>query len=512
MRRDLALISLLALSVGALMALVLRQPGYTDAYYYFNAGQRLATGRGLTDAAVWTYLGLPPTGTLPVPSHLYWMPLASIAQGLSMAALGPVFHAAQVPLIVGDVGLVLIGYGVGVRLGGTRRVGWLAALLTLFSGFYMPYWAMSDTFSLFGLIGAVCLACLGLGRATGRIRWYLAAGALAGLAHLTRADGLLFALVLIGVALWPPRPRIRAALGGAGAYLLVMLPWFARNMAAVGAPLPTGGFQVAFMRGYEELVNYPPGATLADFVRWGPGNIFAARWEALFTSNGTFWTFVAVEGMLILAPFLLLGLWQRRHDPFLSGLILYALGLHGLMTLVFPLAGVRGGLLHSAAALVPFWAALGVIGLDRAVGWAARKRRWPARQARAFFSGALVIFAVALSLLLFSGAAARFNTAGAAYAQIGQTLPPDAIVMVNDPPAFYYHTGRSGVVLPNGGPEVVEALAARFGVTHVIVDVNRTAPLDGLYAGVNLPPFLTLADRQTLPDGTSIVIYRVVRP
>ncbi|MFN8564457.1 MAG: hypothetical protein U0703_23205 [Anaerolineae bacterium] len=68
------------------------------------------------------------------------------------------------------------------------------------------------------------------------------------------------------------------------------------------------------------------------------------------------------------------------------------------MTFVFPFPGYRGGLLHSAAALVPFWAALGAAGLDDVVDWVARRRRrWNARTAKVVFSGGLVVVAVGLS-------------------------------------------------------------------------------------------------------------------
>ena len=100
-------------------------------------------------------------------------------------------------------------------------------------------------------------------------------------------------------------------------------------------------------------------------------------------------------------------------DPLLSGLWPYALGLHLLMTFVFALPGPRGGLFHSAAALVPFWAALGVLGLDDVIGWLARLRRWNVKQARAFFGMALLAWAVFLSLWVFSGKSAEWARAGA---------------------------------------------------------------------------------------------------
>jgi len=66
-RRDAIIIGLMGLIVGVIMAALLHHPGYTDAYYYFNAGQRLAQGKGLTDVALWTYIGAP--AGLPVSSH-----------------------------------------------------------------------------------------------------------------------------------------------------------------------------------------------------------------------------------------------------------------------------------------------------------------------------------------------------------------------------------------------------------------------------------------------------------
>lgn len=515
MRRDVAILAGAALVIGLVMASAFHQPGYTDAYYYFNAAQRWVQGKGLTDAALWTYLGA--SDHLPAPSHLYWMPLASVVQAAGLWLGGGAFHAAQIPLILCYAGLVVLGYGVGVSLGKSRRMGWLAGLLTLFSGFLTPYWTMTDTFAVYGLVGAGSLAAMGMGRARGGIGWWALSGALAGLAHLTRADGILLLIVLIIVALWPHHPRfvypslnservpggeakilirlggsVKNALIGLLAYLLIMSPWFVRNLNEVGSPLPVGGFQTAWMRSYDEIANYPPGTTLSSFLSWGVGNIIASRWDAFIGGLGTLWTFIAVEGSVILTPLMLLALWRRRFDPFLSGFALYALGLHLAMTLVFAFPGPRGGLLHSASALVPFWAALGVMGLDEAITWAAKRRRWPVQQARNVFSVAIVIFAMLLSGVIFFGAINKWNTAGSVYRQLAAALPSNAVVMVNDPPAFYYQTGLSGVVVPNAPPDVIPIIAAHYGVTHLILDANRTVPMNDLYLGKAAPPFLKL--------------------
>ena len=508
-RRDVLRLAGIACVGAVLLVLAIQQPGYTDAYYYFNAAQRLATGRGLTDAALWTYIAAP--SGLPVPSHLYWMPLAALVQAASMALFGATFRAAQLPMALCYIGLVLLAYGIGLRLGRTRRAALLAALLTMFSGFYIGYWTTTDTFSLYGLVGAGALVCTALAKERNNLRWYAAAGALCALAHLTRADGVLLLAVLLLIALWS-RPQSKPHLRGAGialvAYLLVMSPWFIRNVNAVGTALPVGGFQTAYMRAYDEIANYPPGVSFADFADWGVGNILRSRWDALAGESGTLWTWIAVEGMIVVLPLALVAAWKRRRDAFLAPFALYAVGLHLLMTFIFALPGPRGGLFHSAAALVPFWMALGAVGLDDAVTWAAKRRRWPRKQALNVFSVALVIIAAGLSGVLLLASMAR-NNAGVFYREIGARLPADAVVMVNDPPAFAYLTGRSAVVLPNARPDVIPELVRRYGVTHIIVDWNRTTPMDPLYSPSYVSPTIRLIETERDTKDRPIYIYEV---
>jgi 4-amino-4-deoxy-L-arabinose transferase-like glycosyltransferase len=507
-RRAFAVIGALALSWGTLLASAIHQPGYTDAYYYFNAGQRLVEGKGLTDPYLWTYLNAP--DHLPAPSATYWMPLESLAAAASMAVFGASFGAAQVPSVLCLAGLVLVAFWLGAKLGWSRRHAWLAGLLVLFSGFYTPFWTTTDTFALYGLLGSLALVAMGRGRETGDWRWYALSGGLSGLAHLARADGLLLVLVLLGVALWPRKGvtarRLGLAAAGLVAYLLVMLPWFARNLSLLGTPLPTAGTDTIWMRSYDELVNYPPGTTAAEFWQWGVGNMVKSRVEALTSNLGTF---VAVETWVILGPFVLAGLWIRRRDPFLSGVIVYAVGLHLAMTLVFAFPGYRGGLFHSSSALLPFWAAVGPVGLDAGIDWMARRRRWRTTEAQMVFSGALVVLAVFLSMVMLRQRVPGLNNNAAFYRTLAADLPDGAVVMVNDPPALYYQTGLSGVVVPNADPEVVPEIATRYGVTYLVLDKNRTRPFTALYLGREERPFLRSYRTYNAPppdplDGTRV--------
>ncbi|PJF27163.1 MAG: hypothetical protein CUN53_05080 [Phototrophicales bacterium] len=485
-RHAIAFAAFTLIGAGIIVRLV-GAPNYPDAYYHFNAAARLASGNGLTDTHLWTYIGAPESGVL-YPSHLYWMPLSSLIAAFGMALSGvPGSHAAAqllfIPMLAGVAG---IGFGLGWQLGKSPRHAWTAGLIALFSGYFVRFWGAMDTFTPFALVGALSL--LLAGRVTaGDSRWWitLMAGVFAGLGHLTRADGVLLLLTAGFVWLVSRQPVRLIGLLILG-YLIVMMPWFARNLAEIGSPLPLGGTMTMWIREYNELFSFPPTASPADLFADGLATFAATRWEAFVSNLGTF---VAVEGMIAMTPLMLVALWRRRRDPFLRPFWLYALGLHAAMTIVFPLPGYRGGLFHSAAALVPWWAALGVLGVDDAVDWMAKRRRWRPQTAKGVFSAALVGLALMLSVLF--GSAGRVPADAptpAFYTALDAILPPDARLMINDPAGLYYHTGRGGVVLPNSPPDVIPEIAARYHIDYLVLESPEAVPA----------PLMTLFD--TTPD------------
>ena len=489
-RRDMLFLFALALAFGAIVAALIEQPGYTDAYYYFNAAERFADGDGLTDPYLWTYIGAP--DSLPEASHSYWMPLASLLSALVMAVGGTSFAVAQIPFVACYAGLVVIAYLVAHHITENRRLAWQSGLLMLFSGFYVPYWTTTDSFAVFGFLGSLALISIARGAQRGSM-WTLAlAGGLVALAHLTRADGLLFVIVLVLMVVWCPdqfsyRRKLRLILAGLGGYVLVMAPWFVRNLDAFGVPLGVGGLQTAWLRGYNELVNYPGSISLSDFLGWGVENIVNSRLQALTNNLGTF---VAVETWVVLGPFVFIGMWLQRKTTLVRTVFLYALGLHLAMTFVFAYPGYRGGLFHSATALLPFWAASAVLGLDHAVEWASRRRRWKREQAKRVFGTAAVVLAALISVSAMMQRIPSLNANGNFYRELASEVSPHSVLMVNDPPALYYHTGLAGVVVPNAPADAVAEIAISYGVSHVLLDVNRTAPLDDLFLGRDVPSFL----------------------
>lgn len=530
-REGLALAGLLWLAV-ALAAGVVTQPAYMDAYYYFDGALQLARGRGFTEPYLWNYLA--PIQALPAPSHLYWMPLTSLAAAPFVAAaeaLRPgasnalLFRAAQLPFVTAAASLAGLSGAVTARLGGQRRHIWAAALLTVFSVFYFPFWTTTDSFALFGLCAAGALLVYP-DPAAPAARWAgLASGVLAGLAHLARADGVLVPLSLmlyqvIG-GLWRARVPVftSAALtsGFAGrpwlslvaGYLLVMGPWLARNWLVMGAVLAPGGMRALWLTGYDELFTYRPETlTLARYLAQGWEVIARSKLEAVSLNLQSV---IAVQASLVAFPFALVGGWQLRRRPAFQRAALYGALLFLALTLAFTYPGLRGGFFHSGAALLPFILPAAVLGLDGAVAAAARRlRHWQPEKSKPVFLALLTGGVMLLTLTRFLSAAPSAAGADAVYAEIGAWLAaapgsPSAVTAVNNPPAFYYHTGRPAIAIPaNDQATLLEAMAA-FDARWLVLDVNVVPALAPLYQAPASAPELQL--RATFADSAGRPVY-----
>lgn len=470
-RRSFLLFSLIALLLASfIVRFFSQQPGYTDAFYHYNAAVHIAEGRGFIDEYLWTYLGIT-TDTLPVPSHLYWMPGTSIILAVGMTLFGIGYVNAQLGLILCLWGASLLTYGLGWRWRSSTRHAWFAGMLLLMGGFFLRVWGASDTFAPYAFFGAGALYAMGIARERQSWQWWLLAGVVSGVAHLIRSDGLILLIVAILVMSFnhtmPPSRRIMSLSVFLFAYALVMSPWFARNLTEVGTILPLGGTRAIWYAEYNDLFAYPPRADAQSFFADGIGLLLETRWWAIANNLGTL---IAVQSYVIFAPFMLWSLWKRRYQPFWQAVVWFALGIHLAFTFVFPFPGVRGGLFHASAALMPFWCALSIMGLDEAVTWFAQRRKhWQIARAQPTFG--LIALGVVLILSLSLALPRRVQThTPTIYRHLQSILPQDARIMINDPSETYYHTGRGGVVLPNEDFETLFLISQRYEIDFLLLE------------------------------------------
>jgi len=537
LRRDLIALFAVALLANGLAASFISRPGYMDAYYYFGGAVQLARGQGFTEPYVWNYLD--PIRQLPHPSHLYWMPLPSLVaapvitlvERLAGTALPNVtlFRVAQIPFVLMSSALPLLSYTIASLTTTLRRHALAAAFLTLFSGFYFVVWTNTDAFALYGLTAGGALFVYGLTHTSTHphmpLRWLFLSGLLAGLAHLTRADGVFVLGILLLLELISTRPGILRPTHSASrlapllllllGYLLIMLPWFIRSLLLVGTPLAPGGARALWLTEYNDLFTFPADKlTLARYLASGWGNLLAGKWWALKLNFGRL---IAEQGTIFVFPFVLIGLWKLRRNGLYVPAILYGFALFALMTVVFTFPGPRGGLFHSAAALLPFFFSAALAGLDASVEAVARALpHWQPDKSQPVFTALLVLGAVAVTALIFQlrvvGVGGRNLDAtrtDTAYAEIGDWLAgqgdAQSVVAANNPPAFYYWTGHPSIVVPAGSADDLLNAMAAFGARWAALDVNHTEGLNALYALPDSDSRLRL--RATFTDAAGKPVY-----
>jgi hypothetical protein len=485
-------------------------PGYTDADYYMATGLRLARGEGFTQPFIWNYLALP--DGIPQPSHLYWMPLASIVSAMPMWVLGASYRAAQLPFLL--LTILLAPATAWLRWSMDREEGaaLLAGLLAAFSGFYLPFFLTTDTFILYAWIGGGTLAlAAAFARHPGRNK-ALGLGIGLGLAHLTRADGVLF-LAPIAVALMTARTQRSRHIGWlAVGYSTIMIPWFVRLFLVTDAPWPPGASRALWLRDYNELFSYPPDRLTA-------GHLLSSGWLAITRDRlralgQNVVSFLVVTGSVVIGPLSAVAGWGRRRDPLISVTLAYLVSLLAVMSLAFPFPGPRGGFFHSSAALLPILWALTPSGLRAAVRWGERRRGWIPEIAWIRFSAGLVVilalstgFLVWQRLILPSQMGGGWGDSLRTYHRAGEILQREGArrVAVNNPPGFWLATGIEAVVIPDGDLSAIDRVVSDFDVGWLILDSNHPDGLREFYETPQSVPRFEL--RESLSEGTAAPVY-----
>lgn len=314
------------------------------------------------------------------------------------------------------------------------------------------------------------------------------------------------------------RRRAYAAALVLGGYALLMAPWWGRNVALFGSLFPPGASRTLWLVNYDELYSYP--ASILSAGHWwdaGLPALLQARLQALI---GNLQTLLAVNGIVFLAPLMIVGavrLWKR---VLVRLSILYLGLLFLLMSLALPQVGARGGFFHSSAALMPLFWGLAAQGLEIAVTWIGEKRSWHLPQAQRLFSVTAVLLGMILTAFLYwtrvIGAdisRPSWGKAEAVYQNVGQHLssldPAAGIVAVNNPAGFHSATNLQAIAIPNGPPETLRQVVERYGAGWVILEANHPQALDDLYVQPIDLAWLELVDTILDNDGAGIHLMRV---
>jgi len=445
-------------------AFVVIQPGFTDAFYYVDVARRLAHGQGLTADFIWNFLEAPHLDPLPIASHRFWMPLATVVQATGIAVLEPLlgtFRSAQAAIVAVAAFVPAVAYAAARSIGASSRAALVAAALAgLSGGAFAPAWVTLDSFAIAALIGTMFFIVFARA-ATGDLRAGAICGLLVGLLFLARAEGALFGVALLALAM---RPSSRAAgVAGSAVALAIGAAWLLRGVALGGSPDLLA--RTLFLARYEDFFAITPTGTaeLATIVT---------------TRLGALWSdfMVALFGLMAFLAFpLALGLkggWQRPSVRAFAGL---ALLIYVAESFVWPLHATRGSYFHSLAAFYPYAMGLVALGGER---WLERRDAATRRLA----VGGTVAAAVALAVVGLTTWDATFNEGYRARVAALDAIPAGSFLAI-DGAAWRWIAERPVVVTPADGLDTAACVAMRYGAKSIVLEAAHFSAYDGLYRG-----------------------------
>jgi 4-amino-4-deoxy-L-arabinose transferase-like glycosyltransferase len=482
----------LAFVVRALLFALHPDAAYPDSYYYVDVARSIQAGHGFNIDFIWSFVDvggrIPANPTLPIPSNAHWMPLASIVQLPTMWLLGPTPLASAIPfLLIGALAAPLT-WLIAREMGAGKSVALAAGVAVAIPAAATIYMAQPDNFSLYQPLGvaAMWLAARGL---RGHRGSFALAGLAVGLATLARNDGVLLGAAVGLAFVWDrwrswrskggrvPNIPWRYAFACLGLFVVVMAPWYLRQLAVFGSfsPSSTSG-RILLIASYEQLNSVTSDTSLGAFLGQGIGPLVTSRVLGLVSAIQIY-SVLACSAVLV--PFAIVAAWARRRSIDFGPFFLYAGLLFGASALLFAVHVPYGTFLHSAVALVPFTFILGMEGVVTVVTWIARHRRgWEEeRAARMFLIAAVgtVILNAAVFTVVVNKA---WNSERDALISAGQAIDAAGartsdLVLSADPGGVKYFTGRGGVMTPEDSLDVIHHVADVYGVRWLVLQRSQ---------------------------------------
>jgi len=454
-------------------AVVVSQPGYTDAYYFTDVAERLARGGGLSADFVWSPIEAN-AFVLPVTSHLFWVPLPTVLASIGIALLGAVvgdFRAAQAAVVLVALAIPAITYVAARSYGVAEPFALAAAAIAGFGGAFAPGFVAVDAFAPAAVLGTGFFVAI-RSAAAGSVRGGVLAGVLTGLLYLSRSEGALFGLALLAL-LGVPRAR-RAAIAACAVALAIGLTWLLRDLTA-GAGSDVVARSALLVR-YEDFFAFHPaylGATDTAL-----SDVIGVRLAALGTNAVTF----AFAYVVVLIPMLVIGLLAARDRAAVRAWLGLTIVIYLVQSLIFTLHSTRGSYFHSLAALFPFGVAIASMGAERVL------RSRPPANGLAWLWGAVVIV-VAVSGAAVSQWDTTFNGGAQARLAALDAVPPGPFLAI-DAAAWRWLSGRVVVVTPADGLVLAGCAAQRVGARSVVLEAAHFSRYDALYTRDERPSWL----------------------
>jgi hypothetical protein len=287
---------------------------------------------------------------------------------------------------------------------------------------------------------------------------------------------------------------VLAGVAAMALFLLIMGPWWARQLLVFGSISPTSSNGAAlWIRTIQEWNSVTAHPSLATFLAQGPGPILDTRLAGLGSAIANFVVFIC---SVILLPFLLIGLWVRRHSLDFQPWFVYAFIAFAGATLVYPLHVPGGAFIHTAIGLAPHAAILAVEGILVLSGaFATRRPKGDIALAGKVFVWGIVAVVAASSVIFAGSVEAGWNATRAprqalAAELVRRNIPPDDRILSIDAAGMWYFTGHPGVVTPDDPIDTIEQVAQAYQTRWLVVERGDAArALAPVLAGTR-PPWI----------------------
>src|SRR5664279_3787615 len=461
-----------------------RWPGHADPAFYFNVAQNIDAGRGATTNYVWEFLS--PSSHVSHYAFGYWLPLPSLLMSVGLK-FGNGFTAA---LNTNILMTVLMAIGTYLLARCFVRSPWLpaaAALIVLVQPGTSQFAMQSE-----GAVYLAAFATLAMAAAVGaRNRMWLwpVTGFLAGLANLSRSEGLLLILALLLASLvWDERGRWFTRSGGLiGGYLIPMLPLFVVSMRHTGSPLPPAGSNFPFITTYEDLFALHVDHSLNAFLGGSWGAFASLRLTTLASQLATALAtltapdaviLIALSGVLLISvksPIAgngMAGVRRFRQSNWLVP-VAFAAAIYLFDALVAPVVSGAGAMIKVMVTLTAPLVVAGVTGLDRL-----NLKTW----SQLLLCVALVAFPLQNVNTLSKRAVATNNAIGDSAARLKGDLRREQaclsrplVLMTRNPWEITQTTGFPTVQIPNGSLDDILFVARKYGATDLFWSEKRAA-------------------------------------
>ena len=493
---------LLALLVRLALIATYPDPAYPDSYYYVDVARAIAAGHGLNVDFIWIFAEvgnrLPAVPTLPVPSNAHWLPLASFVQVPFISILGPTALASALPMaLIGSLAAPLT-WAIARDAKAEPIVAVTAGVLSAVPAAATAFMSQPENFAILHPLVAATVWCTARGlRGDGRA--FALAGLLAGLATLARNDGI-FLGAAVGLVWLADRIRwyrgrsgrsswvhvedrrpisFAAAFGCLALFLLVMGPWWARQLATFGSISPTSSSGAAlWIRSISEWNSITAQPSLQHFLDQGAGPIISSRVAGLTSALSIFAVLVC---SVVLVPFLLIGAIGRARSTDFAPWFVYTFVVFLAAALLYPLHVPGGAFIHSAIGLAPHAAILSIEGVLIVVSWlASRRRRWNERSAGSVFAWGIVVMVVATAVVFGRSVQRTWDVERQSRIALAAELqalgaPAGDRLLSIDAAGFKYWTGHPGVVTPDDPIETIEAVARAYDTRWLILEKDGAA-------------------------------------